>query len=357
MYCILWLLSALLLVVSSNTIPGADLLSEIIDTSVDAKPENDASFQVLPLENHAEVFTGPINLVVGALKPLIASALGHDVGEHVSTAELFSKPSISLASLKPPIALESFKPTLTLPSFKPSFFHSKPVIVESVPSKSLALSLPSFSLPSIKPSLAGVIKPITVINEKKLTSLITAKIVGPVVVFNSKIAAAAATLPAILAAKGAIIGAAIATPIEIGAVASSSIATGVTAKIVAIPVSLLNGATLKLAAAVKAGKKVVALKTLAVKSGAVMAKKGVLALGHILLKPIAIIAGTKAAVTGAGLGVAGTGLKLAGLGLQKAGSKMVLSGLKSKGAGALLIGLAFNHNVIDKHPLLGKLKI
>ena len=76
---------------------------------------------------------------------------------------------------------------------------------------------------------------------KHLSEAITAKIVGPVVIFNSKVAAAAGALPPMLAAKGAIIGSAIATPIEIGAVAGSSIVSGITGKLVAVPISVATG--------------------------------------------------------------------------------------------------------------------
>jgi len=346
MYCKLSVLSALLLVVSStelNSIPGTDLWAEIIGAEIDRKPANgDSSFQLFPVESLSPIFKGPISSVAGALRSLVShTLLPSDILDFSKLSVPLTTPLVSLS--KPTISLSG--PAVSLGSAKPFSLDSvKPAISSNLFNP---LALLKTKIPQVSTDL---LQPLTLINEKKLTNLITAKIAGPVVLFNSKLAAAAGALPALLAAKGAVIGAAIATPIEIGAVVSSSLASGVTAKLVAIPVSLISKASTKLAIAAKAGKKVVALKALAIKSGAKLAKKGAITLGHMLLKPIAIIAGTKSALAGAGLGIAGSGVKLAGLGLQAAGSKLALSGLKAKGAGALLIGLAFNDN--SKHDLL-----
>jgi len=345
MFCKLSLFSALLLVVSStelNSIPGAELWASIIESEIDRKPANDDSSQLFQVEDLSPIFKGPISNVAGVLRDLVSNTLlSSDQDSSKPTGSLstpfasLSKPFLSLS--KPFISLS--QPAVSVASAKPD--SSKPVVPAVF--NPLALFKSKVPVPSLKPLVgSAVLKPLTLINEKKLTELITAKIVGPVVLFNSKLAAAAGALPALMAAKGAVIGASIATPIEIGAVATSSLASGVTAKLVAIPVSLISKTSTKLAAAAKVGKKVVALKALAIKKGAKLAKKGAITLGHMLLRPIAIIAGTKSALAGAGLGIAGSGIKLAGLGLQAAGSKIALSGLKAKGAGALLIGLAFN---------------
>lgn len=183
---------------------------------------------------------------------------------------------------------------------------------------------------------------------KHLSEAITAKIVGPVIIFNSKVAGAAAALPPLMAAKGAAIGAAIATPIEVGAVAASSITSGVTGKLVAIPISLASGAVAKLVGVVETGKevwndsvedgkKVVENGKEVVENGKELFKHGAIKLGHIVLKPIAVIFGAKTALAGAGLGLAGAGIKSVGTGVEAVGGKMVSTGLKAKAIGAHMI--------------------
>ena len=130
---------------------------------------------------------------------------------------------------------------------------------------------------------------------KHLSEAITAGIVGPIVLFNSKVAAAAGALPPMLAAKGAIIGAAIATPIEVGAVAGSSIASGVTGKLVAIPISVAAGAAAKFVDAAEEGQHIWDFNVL--HSGEIL-KNGLIKLGHIIFKPIFVIGGAKTALTG-----------------------------------------------------------
>jgi len=173
---------------------------------------------------------------------------------------------------------------------------------------------------------------------KKLSEAITAKIVGPIVLFNSKVAAAAGALPPLLAAKGALIGSAIATPIEIGAVAGSSIASGVTGKLVAIPITVAAGAAAKFVDAAENGQ---VIWDFNVKHGHQILKNGLIKLGHIILKPIFVIGGAKTALTGAGLGIAGTGIKGVGVGMKAVGAKMVVTGLKAKALGHKLIVAQF----------------
>jgi len=167
-------------------------------------------------------------------------------------------------------------------------------------------------------------------NGKHLAEAITAKIVGPVVIFNSKVAAAAGALPPLLAAKGAIIGSAIATPIEIGAVAGSSIISGVTGKLVAVPISVATGAVAKFVGAAEKGQQIWRFN---LEHGGEIMKDGLIKMGHIILKPIAVVVGAQTALTGAGLGVAGTGIKGVGVGMEVVGAKMIATGLTAKAVG------------------------
>jgi len=169
---------------------------------------------------------------------------------------------------------------------------------------------------------------------KHLSEAITAKIVGPVVLFNSKIAAAAGALPPMLAAKGAVIGSAIATPIEVGAVAGSSAISGVTGKLVAVPISLGAGALAKFVSAAEEGQQIWNFN---VEHGGEVVKNGLIKLGHLILKPVAVVVGAKTALTGAGVGMFGTGVKGVGVGMEAVGAKMVSSGLIAKGLGHRLI--------------------
>lgn len=173
---------------------------------------------------------------------------------------------------------------------------------------------------------------------KHLSEAITAKIVGPVVIFNSKVAAAAGALPPMLAAKGAVIGSAIATPIEIGAVVGSSIVSGVTGKLVALPISVATGAVAKFVGAAENGRHI---WNFSAEHGKEIFKDGVIKLGHIILKPIAIIVGAQTALNGVGLGIAGTGIKGVGVGMEAVGTKMFATGLVAKGLGHRLIAAQF----------------
>jgi len=173
---------------------------------------------------------------------------------------------------------------------------------------------------------------------KHLSEAITAKIVGPIVIFNSKVAAAAGALPPMLAAKGAIIGSAIATPIEIGAVAGSSIVSGVTCKLVAVPISVVTGTVAKVVGAAEKGRQIWNFN---VEHGGEILKDGAIRMGHIILKPIAVVVGAQTALTGAGLGMTGAGIKGVGVGIGAVGAKMVATGMAAKGLGTTLIKSQF----------------
>lgn len=173
---------------------------------------------------------------------------------------------------------------------------------------------------------------------KKLAEGITAKIVGPIVIFNSKVASAAGALPPLMAASGAIIGSAIATPIEIGAVASSSIASGVTGKLVAIPITLAAGTAAKFVDAAQRGEEVVKFN---LEHGGEILRDGLIRIGQVILKPIAIVVGAQTAIVGAGVGMAGAGIKGVGVGMGAVGAKMVATGLGAKALGTRLIKAQF----------------
>jgi len=190
-----------------------------------------------------------------------------------------------------------------------------------------------------EPSARPLQKQTIILNAgKALSEGLTAKIVGPIVIFNSKVASAAGALPPLLAAKGAIIGSAIATPIEIGAVASSSIVSSLTGKLVAVPITLGAGAAAKFIGAAERGEEVVKFN---LEHGGEILKDGLIRIGQVILKPIAIVVGAQTAITGAGVGLAGTGIKGVGVGIEAVGAKMMATGLGAKALGHRLIKAQF----------------
>jgi len=214
------------------------------------------------------------------------------------------------------------------PEYAPK--EAEPTVVYEVANESI-----QSSTPSEESEPRPFHKQTTIINGgKHLSEAITAKIVGPVVLFNSKVAAAAGALPPMLAAKGAVIGSMISTPIEVAAVAGSSVVSGVTGKLVAVPISLGAGAMAKFVTAAEEGKQIWDFN---VEHGGEVFKNGLIRLGHLVLKPVAVVVGAKTALTGAGVGLFGTGVKSVGVGMEAVGAKMVSSGLVAKGLGHRLI--------------------
>jgi len=181
----------------------------------------------------------------------------------------------------------------------------------------------------------------------------TALLAGPAVAANAAVAAGAASLPAFLAAKGALVGKAIAAPIIKGAAINSIIAAKIAGKVVAIPIAIKSG--LKLAALKAAllkkgiilkGKKAIITAGLLKKAMVLKGKKaavklaaGAKALKLALLKPIAIGEGLKLKALGAGAGLIGKASKALGAALVAKGAATEVGALKLKGAGAKLIGL------------------
>src|SRR5699024_3339630 len=66
---------------------------------------------------------------------------------------------------------------------------------------------------------------------------ITNALISPLTFVNNKISQAVSTLPALMAANGALLGTAIATPIQLGTLAANNVAAGVTGTLVSIPIS------------------------------------------------------------------------------------------------------------------------
>lgn len=75
----------------------------------------------------------------------------------------------------------------------------------------------------------------------KVAKILTAKLAAPFVLAAAKTTALAAALPIVMAAKGALIGKAIALPIKIAAVKTAALATGIAGLTVGVPVAIKTG--------------------------------------------------------------------------------------------------------------------
>jgi len=253
----------------------------------------------------------------------------YPANDYVSTYAPQYEPTEAVYAVKEPeYAVKEPEYDIKEPEYAPK--EAEPTVVYEVANESI-----ESSTPSEESEPRPFHKQTTIINGgKHLSEAITAKIVGPVVLFNSKVAAAAGALPPMLAAKGAVIGSMISTPIEVAAVAGSSVVSGVTGKLVAVPISLGAGAMAKFVTAAEEGKQIWDFN---VEHGGEVFKNGLIRLGHLVLKPVAVVVGAKTALTGAGVGLFGTGVKSVGVGMEAVGAKMVSSGLVAKGLGHRLI--------------------
>lgn len=238
----------------------------------------------------------------------------------------------------------------------------------AAPSKPLVTAEPQ---PKIAP--AGVligdknIKYKVILAKGKLEHAIgTAALAGPIIALNTKVAAGAGALPVIFAAKGALLGSALAAPVIKGTALANIVATKVAGGIVFVPVALKTG--IKLVAA-----KVLDVKKQAAVQSAIAAakiKSAAAAVGLALLKPFAVLEGAKLKLLGKGSALVGkalkvhgakmmaTGaaLKVAGAGMKGVGSKMVWWGFGGpKVVGALAAGAALKSKAIAGLPVVGKL--
>jgi len=198
------------------------------------------------------------------------------------------------------------------------------------------------------------------------------------------------------AIKGSVMGSAIATPIIVKAVALPGLAAGATAAVMSVPKLLINkvpqllfhnvktsvedsahnlahlfivedlkstepteapqtenDATLDLNKGIEnVAQTVGVLKEgalgLATK-GLVVAKKGAVVAGRVILKPIAILTGVHLKMFGSGLAFGGKLIGGTGAGIAKAGTLVKYAGLGGIGLGASAIGWGLDKSTIDTH--------
>lgn len=181
---------------------------------------------------------------------------------------------------------------------------------------------------------------------------------------SAQSAAVGGAITAAGAVKGSLIGSAIATPIILKAIALPGLAASKTAAVMAVPALLthnlhnkVEGSTHRLTNALKKGAVVAVAKVGLLKKGAIgLAAKGALAMktgavvaGKLMLKPIALIAGSQLKMFGTGLSIGGKIVGATGAGIKKAGTVVKYAGLGSIGLGASAIGWGLDKTTIDKH--------
>jgi len=204
--------------------------------------------------------------------------------------------------------------------------------------------------------------------------------------------AVGAAIPALGAVKGTAVGSAIATPIILKAIAFPSIAAGKTAAVIAAPAVIAHalqgfpqlmvnnlktsvedsahnllghlivvedahqlhnepefditegiGQVAQTVGALKAGALGLAAK------GVLVAKKGAYVAGRVILKPIALLAGTHLKLLGTGLTIGGKLIGGTGAGIAKAGTVVKYTGLGTLGLGASAVGWGLDKTTIDNH--------
>jgi len=185
----------------------------------------------------------------------------------------------------------------------------------------------------------------TIAGGTRVAEIAAAKLAAPFVLLNSKIAAGAGALPPLLAAKGALLGSAIATPITVGASIASGIASGVSGAVVSVPIAIVTGVKAKASelassfqSQVHTGEVVLQQGAANLQSGIDAAKGAAVSVGHILLRPIAVVAGAKTAIGGAALGLVGEGVKAVGTKVSAIGAGISGAGAATKGIGGKWLG-------------------
>lgn len=171
---------------------------------------------------------------------------------------------------------------------------------------------------------------------------ITNAITRPLTLFNNHVSSAAGALPGLFAAGGAgkwpfdfrppssnsvslyslALGTAIATPIQMGALAANSFVTGATGTLVSVPISLVSGGTAQLVGLLYSGRQFLQ---------SAMGSQEV-------LQPLAVVAGTNSILAGVGANYLGSGLKLTGQQVEQFGLSVSSAGQQVKHYGSALLG-------------------
>lgn len=124
------------------------------------------------------------------------------------------------------------------------------------------------------------------------------------------------------------LGAVIAAPVQFGTMAANTVASGVTGTLVSIPVSLVAGGTAHLAGLAETGRQILNSDI----------PQRFLDQGQVIMKPVALVAGSNSILAGVGIGLLSSGVKNLGQGVERVGLHLTHHGNNVKNAGSRLTG-------------------
>lgn len=157
---------------------------------------------------------------------------------------------------------------------------------------------------------------------------ITKTLLRPFTLVNNGISAAASALPGIMAAQGAAFGAVIAAPIQFGALTANTLASGFTGALVSVPVSIITGGRAQLAGLAETGRQLLHTDI----------PQRLLDQGQVIMKPVALVAGSNSILAGMGVGLLSSGVKNVGQGVERVGLHLTHHGNNVQNAGQRLMG-------------------
>lgn len=154
---------------------------------------------------------------------------------------------------------------------------------------------------------------------------LTHRIISPIVWVNNRVSQAAGTLPALMAANGALLGTAIAVPIQSTALAANHLAAAGAGTLVTVPISVVSGGSAGLLGAMESAREFyhsslrptlhTAYQTLVPASPL-----------PVLVRPAAVLGGAGSVVGGMALGVVSSSVHSVAEGVQSLGGQLAGAG-------------------------------
>lgn len=153
---------------------------------------------------------------------------------------------------------------------------------------------------------------------------VTHRIISPFVWVNNRVSQAAGTLPAIMAANGALLGTAIAVPIQTGALAANHLAAAATGTLVTVPISLVSGGGAGLLGALESAREFYHTSVRPTLHSAYEYLPG--SPLPVFVRPAAVIGGAQAVVGGMALGVVSNSVHSVAEGVESLGDRLAGAG-------------------------------
>lgn len=120
----------------------------------------------------------------------------------------------------------------------------------------------------------------------------------------------------------------VAAPMQLGALAANSIASGVTGTMVSVPISVVSGGTAQLVGLIESGRQLLNTNLPLI----------MLQNSKVVMRPMALMTGSSSVLSGLGLSLVGQGVKTVGNGIERFGFNMASTGNNVKNYGQNLIG-------------------